>query len=575
MALNNKQKDIIQFISILIIILLINFIGSYVFNRFDLTKEGRYSLSEPTKKLLSEIDDYIYIEVYLEGDFPPGIERLSLETKQILSEFKTKNDFIQYTFINPTESNDDKTRNEILKQLFEKGIVPTSLQVKNGDSYTEKIIVPGAIVKFGEKQIAVQLLKNQIASSKEQNLEQSIRELEYEFTNALKQLSSSLKLKPSIAFLTGHGELEGLEISDLKNTLKQQYSIDEIDLREFELDSIGEPNLKKKLRDLKLKQLLLIAKPIASFQNLDKYFIDQYIMSGGKVIWMLDATNAHMDSLSNKGSFIASTLRELNLGDQLFKYGIRVNSNLIEDLSSSKIPIPVSFVNDVPRWELIPWRYFPVSIPTLNHPITSNLNAVKFDFASSIDTIKTNTKIKKTVLLHSSPYTKLVNTPYEVSLQKALDPPVQDKFNVKGAPLAILLEGKFESLFKNRINKLSNQLPFIESSIENRMLVISDGDIAQNQISKGAALPLGFDNFEKRQYGNKDFILNAIDYLLEEDALIAVRTRELKIRLLDSQKIKHERNFWQIVNLVIPILLILIFGVLINLRRKQKYANEK
>ena len=575
MALNNKKKDIIQFISILIIILLINFIGSYVFNRFDLTKEGRYSLSEPTKKLLSEIDDYIYIEVYLEGNFPPGIERLSLETKQILSEFKTKNDFIKYTFINPTESKDDKTRNEILKQLFDKGIAPTSLQVKNGDSYTEKIIVPGAIVKFGEKQIAVQLLKNQIASSPEQNLEQSIRELEYEFTNALKKLSSSQKPKSNIAFLTGHGELEGLAIKDLKNTLKQEYSIDQIDLREFELDSLGEPNLKKKLRDLKLKQLLLIAKPIASFKNLDKYFIDQYIMSGGKVIWMLDVTNAHMDSLSNKGSFIASTLRELNLGDQLFKYGVRVNNNLIADLSSSKIPIPVSFVNDIPRWELIPWMYFPVSIPTLNHPITSNLNAVKFDFASSIDTIKTNTKIKKTVLLHSSPYTKLVNTPYEVSLQKALDPPEQDKFNVKRAPLAILLEGKFESLFKNRINKLSNKLPLIESSIENRMLVISDGDIAQNQISKGAALPLGFDNFEKRQYGNKDFILNAIDYLLEEDALIAVRTKELKIRLLDSQKIKRERNFWQIVNLVIPILFILLFGVLINVRRKQKYSNEK
>ena len=571
--MKNRNKDIIQLISVFIIIILINIIGSMVYHRFDLTHEGRYSLSKASKKLLSEIDDYIYIEVYLEGDFPAGIERLSLETKQILSEFKTQNDFIQFTFINPTESKDDKTRNEILKQLYEKGLNPTNLQVKNGDSYTEKIIIPGAIVKFGANEIAVQLLKNQIASSPDQNLEQSIRELEYEFTNAIKQLRSSLK--PSIAFLKGHDELDGIEIEDLRNSLTQQYSVDEIDLREFEVDSLGKPNLKKKLRDLKLKKLLLIAKPRLTFENLDKYFIDQYIMNGGKVIWMIDATNADMDSLSNKGSFIASTLRDLNLGDQLFKYGVRINSNLVQDISSSKIPIPISFVNDIPQWELVPWRYFPVSIPTLNHPITNNLNAVKFDFVSSIDTINTNAKITKTVLLHTSPYSRLVNTPYEISLQKALEQPAQNEFNIQQAPIAVLLEGTFESLFKNRINKLSNELPFIKSSKPNRMLVISDGDIAQNQISRGVALPLGYDNYEKRQYGNKDFILNAIDYLLEEDALIAVRTRELKMRLLDTQKINLERSFWQIINLIIPIVLVIVFGIFKQYARKKKYSNEK
>ena len=548
--MKNRNKDIIQLISIFIIIILINIIGSMVYHRFDLTQESRYSLSKATKKLLSEIDDYIYIEVYLEGDFPAGIERLSLETKQILSEFKTYNDFIQFTFINPT-----------------------NLQVKNGDSYTEKIIIPGAIVKFGANEIAVQLLKNQIASSPDQNLEQSIRELEYEFTNAIKQLRSSLK--PSIAFLKGHGELDGLDIKDLRNSLTQQYSVDEIDLREFEVDSLGKPNLKKKLRDLKLKKLLLIAKPKSTFENLDKYFIDQYIMNGGKVIWMLDATNADMDSLSNKGSFIASTLRDLNLGDQLFKYGVRINSNLVEDISSSKIPVPTSFINNIPQWELLPWRYFPVSIPTLNHPITSNLNAVKFDFVSSIDTIKTNTEINKTVLLHTSPYSRLLNTPYEISLQKALEQPTQNDFNIQQAAIAVLLEGTFESLFKNRINKLSDELPFIKSSKQNRMLVISDGDIAKNQISRGAALPLGYDNYEQRQYGNKDFILNAIDYLLEEDALIAVRTRELKMRLLDTQKINLERSFWQIINLIIPIAIVIIFGIFKQYARKKKYSDEK
>ena len=571
--MQNRKKDIIQFLSIVLVIILINFIGSIAHSRFDLTKEGRYSLSEASKHLLGSIDDYVYIEVFLEGDFPAGIERLSLETKQILSEFKSQNNLVQFTFINPTESTDEKTRNEIIKQLYEKGLDPTSLQVKDGDSYTEKIIVPGAIVKYGSKEVAVQLLKNQIAASPDQNLEQSIRELEYEFTNAIKQLRTPLK--PSIALLTGHGELEGVDIEDLTLSLTQQYSVDKIDLREFEVDSLGNPDLAQKLRDLKLKKLLLIAKPISKFQNLDKYFIDQYIMNGGKVIWMLEATNADMDSLSNKGSFLAYPLRDLNLGDQLFKYGVRVNSNLIEDVSSSKIPVPVSFVNDVPKWELLPWRYFPVSIPTSSHPITSNLNAVKFDFVASIDTVKTNTDVTKTVLLHSSPYTKLANTPYEVSLQKALEQPAQDEFNKGPQAMAVLLEGTFESVFKNRISQLSTKLPFKELSKTTKMIVISDGDIAQNQVSRGVALPLGYDNYEKRQYGNKDFILNSIDYLLEEEALIDVRTRELKMRLLDSQKINQERSFWQALNMLAPILLIILFGLIKQYRRNKKYTYEK
>jgi len=571
--MQNRKKDISQFLSIVLVIVLINFIGSLAHDRFDLTKEGRYSLSEASKNLLSSIDDYVYIEVFLEGDFPAGIERLSIETKQILSEFKSQNNLVQFTFINPTESTDEKTRNEIIKQLYEKGLDPTSLQVKDGDSYTEKIIIPGAIVKYGSKEVAVQLLKNQIAATPDQNLEQSIRELEYEFTNAIKQLRTPLK--PSIALLTGHGELDGVDIEDLTLSLTQQYSVDKIDLREFEVDSIGNPDLAKKLHDLKLKKLLLIAKPISKFQNLDKYFIDQYIMNGGKVIWMLDATNADMDSLSNKGSFLAYPLRDLNLGDQLFKYGVRVNSNLIEDVSSSKIPVPVSFVNDVPKWELLPWRYFPISIPTSSHPITSNLNAVKFDFASSIDTVKTNTTVKKTILLHSSPYTKLANTPYEVSLQKALEQPSQDEFNKDPQAMAVLLEGNFESVFKNRISQLSTKLPFKELSESTKMIVISDGDVAQNQVSRGVALPLGYDNYEKRQYGNKDFILNSIDYLLEEEALIDVRTRELKMRLLDSQKINQERSFWQALNMLAPVLLIILFGMIKQYRRKKKYTYEK
>ena len=570
--MKNRKQDILQFTATLVIIGLLNIVGSFVHSRFDLTKEGRYSLSDATKNLLSELDDYIYVEVYLEGEFPAGIERLSLETRQLLSEFKSQNNLLQFTFINPTESTDEKTRNEIIKQLYEKGISPTSLQVKDGETYTEKVIVPGAIVKYGGKEVAIQLLKNQIASGPTQNIEQSIRELEYEFTSAIKRLQTPIK--QSIAFITGHGELEDKEIEDLTNSLSEQYSISKVNLREFDVDASGEADLAKKLKELKSKKLVLIAKPTETFQNLDKYFIDQYIMNGGKVIWMLDATNADMDSLANKGTFLAQALRGLNLNDQLFKYGVRVNSDLIEDISSSKIPVPVSFVNDIPKWELRPWRFFPVCIPTSSHPITSNLNAVKFDFVGSIDTVKTSSTVRKTVLLHSSPYTKVANTPYEVSLQSALDQPIQEQFANGEQATAVLLEGEFESIFKNRLNALSKKLPFTELSSTTKMLVISDGDIAQNQIIRGVVLPLGYDNYEKRQYGNKDFILNSIDYLLEEDALIDVRTRELKMRLLDVQKINKERRFWQLINLLIPIALILIFGLIKQYLRKKKYAHE-
>ena len=570
--MKNRKQDILQFTATLVIIGLLNIVGSFVHSRFDLTKEGRYSLSDATKNLLSELDDYIYVEVYLEGEFPAGIERLSLETRQLLSEFKSQNNLLQFTFINPTESTDEKTRNEIIKQLYEKGISPTSLQVKDGETYTEKVIVPGAIVKYGGKEVAIQLLKNQIASGPTQNIEQSIRELEYEFASAIKRLQTPIK--QSIAFITGHGELDDKEIEDLTNSLSEQYSISKVNLREFDVDASGEADLAKKLKELKSKKLVLIAKPTETFQNLDKYFIDQYIMNGGKVIWMLDATNADMDSLANKGSFLALPLRDLNLGDQLFKYGVRVNSDLIEDISSSKIPVPVSFVNDIPKWELRPWRFFPVCIPTSSHPITSNLNAIKFDFVGSIDTVKTSSTVRKTVLLHSSPYTKVANTPYEVSLQSALDQPIQEQFANGEQATAVLLEGEFESIFKNRLNALSKKLPFTELSSTTKMLVISDGDIAQNQIIRGVVLPLGYDNYEKRQYGNKDFILNSIDYLLEEDALIDVRTRELKMRLLDVQKINKERGFWQLINLLIPIALILIFGLIKQYLRKKKYAHE-
>lgn len=565
-----KKTHFIQLLYVLVLLLLINFISQHFFTRIDLTKEKRYSLSNETKNTLNQLEDYVYVEVYLEGDFPSGIERLSLETYRILTEFKSYNDLFHFSFINPTESKDSKTQNEIINQLYEKGLNPTSLQVKNGDSYSEKIIVPGAIVKYRGKEKVIQLLKSQISRNSEQNIQNSIRELEYEFTNAILNLQT--KIKPNIAFLRGHGELDDNELQDFTKSLSEKYIVDKIDLREFELDPKGEPDLVKKLNQLKLKSIIIIAKPRKTFLDLDKFLIDQYVMNGGKLLWLIDGTIADMDSLSNKSSFLTYPLRELNLNDQLFKYGIRINSNIVEDISSSKIPIPINFVNNSPQWELMPWRYFPISIPTKNHPITSNLNAVKFDFAGSIDTVKTSLDIKKIILLETSPYTKLSNTPFKISLKDALITPDYKKFNVGPQALAVLLEGNFESIYKNRLSPLNNKIKFKSNSEDTKMIVVSDGDIAKNKISRGQSLPLGFDNYEKKQYGNKDFLLNSVDFLLEDEALIQIRTREIKMRLLNNKRINQERLFWQITNILMPLLIVFLLGLSINLIRRKKYA---
>ena len=568
--MKNRNKDIIQLISIFIIIILINIIGSMVYHRFDLTQEGRYSLSKASKKLLSEIDDYIYIEVYLEGDFPSGIERLSLETKQILSEFKTQNDFIQFTFINPTESKDDNTRNEILKQLYEKGLNPTNLQIKNGDSYTEKIILPGAILKFGANEIAVQLLKNQIGSSSDQNIEQSIRELEYEFTNAIKQLRSSLK--PSIAFLKGHGELDGLDIKDLRNTLTQQYSVDEIDLREFELDSVGKPNLKKKLRELKLKKLLLIAKPKSTFENLDKYFIDQYIMNGGKTMWFLDGVAMDMDSLKGNAPFSMAVPLDLNLTDLLFKYGVRVNYDLVMDFQSDQIPIIVGYQGNIPQQQLVPWFYHPVIIPKNKQSIVKNLDGIKSAFVSTLDTVKA-INIKKTPLLFSSPYSKIVRAPHRVSLQILEQEPNIKQFNAGEKPIAYLLEGEFQSVFQNRIAPNNESLKPKLASPSNKMIVFGDGDIIKNHVSSSDnAFPLGYNQFSKSQYnGNKQLIVNALNYLMDNENLINIRAKEVKLRLLNKSEIKNNRLKWQLINTLLPIVIIIQIILVFGFVRKRKF----
>lgn len=572
----NRKKDLTFLAVIIVIIVLLNYVGTFVFERFDLTAEKRYTLSETSKNLAADLDDILYIKVYLEGEFPAGFKRLRDETKEMLDEFRAySKGNIQYEFINPSESPDQKVRDEIYKQLYKQGLRPTDLKEKNEDGYSNKIIWPGALCTYKGTELPIQLLKSQIGASSESMLNSSIESLEYEIANAINNLTTVQK--PKVAFVAGHGELTKLETASLSETLSEFYSIDRIELNE-ELHSLTERVMLDSTKEYVVKikyDAIIVAKPTQKFSEKDKFIIDQYIMYGGKVVWLIDAVSASMDSLQAANTTMALPI-ELNLEDQLFTYGVRINTNLIQDVQSVPIPIVTGVVGNQPKTEMFPWFFFPLLTPANNHPIVNNLNALKGEFVSTIDTIAKK-GIKKTGLLKTSKYTKVNSAPTRVSLNMVRFEPDQSQFNKGHQVAAVLLEGKFESVFKNRITpeiKTANEISFKEESKPNKMIVIADGDITKNQVNirTGEYLALGFDRFTRQEFGNRDFMVNVIDYLCNDNGLMAVRAKKLTIRLMDKTQLKEDKFYWQIVNTVLPIGFILLFGIAHYIDRKKKFT---
>ncbi len=567
-----KRRDLFRFVIFLAILVLLNFIGSLKFFRLDLTSEKRYSLSEATVQLLESFDDVLLVKVYLDGDFPAGFQRLQSETRQMLDEFRAYNPNLQYIFINPNAQGDREETNSLFQQLQFKGLKPYQLSVNTEGEASVKTIFPGAILSYGDNEEPALLLKDQLGVSPEQQINTSVENLEFSLANAIRSLVQSNK--PLVGFLQGHGEVGPRELADLAKALNANYQVDLFNIREFKNDSTKE-TLSIAQQQVRMNRFdaIIIAKPQLAFNDLDKYMIDQFAMNGGKLIWLLDAVQASMDSLSEKSQFMALPLFDrLNLNDLLFKYGVRVNTDMVVDMVAAG-------VND--QRQIQPWIYFPMVMPQSNHPIAKDLNAIWLQFASSLDTVIAE-GVRKNILLRSSPYSARRATPAIVSLSELYNPPPQNRFRERGIPLAILLEGKFQSLYKNRLKPKAGgeQLPMVEESVETQMLVVSDGDIIRNQtnvvnrdIPKGAPLPLGYDQFTGMQYGNKDFLINAIDYMLDDSGLIDIRSRELKIRLLDLNRTKKERLTWQLVNTLIPILLILLLAVLNYILRRKKYLS--
>ena len=572
---NLKKSQIIAFIITIAIIVLVNIIGDFIYTRFDLTSEKRYTLSDTSKEILKNLDDYVYFKIYLEGEFPAGFKKLRKETKEMLDEFRAYSKFVDYDFINPSEINDAAERNETYKLLYESGLNPTELSIQTKDGAQQIVIWPGSIVSYKDKEISLDLLDTQVGKSSETALNNSAQNLEYKFISAIKDLSQLTK--PRIAFIEGHGELSEDEVYDITQSLSKKYSVKRISIDE----QITALNKRTEKQDSSISissnyEAIIIAKPTKPFSEKDKFIIDQYIMRGGKVLWLIDPVFATMDSLQSSESTMGNTL-DIKLDDMFFKYGLRLNKNLLLDYNSAAIALRTGQMGGQAQIEYYRWYYFPLLNAASNSNIVKNINPIKADFVSSIEPVVSDSDVQKIPLLKTSDYTKVSPAPVFISLSMLRQAPDQRMFSQKGQNVAYLLKGTFESLYANRMTSgitESKEIGFKEISEPTSMIVVADGDIIRNQfhIPKGYPLPLGFDQYTQITYGNKEFIENAISYLVDGEGLIGIRSRELKIRLLDTNKINENAMLWQIVNVVLPSAIIIIFGFVLAIIRKRKFT---
>ena len=543
---NKYSKIAVIFIGIF----LLNFVASKIYKRFDLTEDSRYTLSEATKSIVNNIDEIIVVKVYLQGDFPAEFKRLQIETKLHLEELRALNKNIQFRFINPIDS---------AQELIEQGLEPSRLQVEENGKLSEILIFPWAEITYKDKTEYISLLKDIVTNSQDEQLESSIQNLEYAFTDAIHKITS--KKSKKIAIIKGNGVLEDIYIADFLKKLGEYYL-----LAPFTLDSV-ENQSNKTVIELSKFDLAIIAKPTEKFSEEEKFTLDQFVMNGGKSLWLIDNIQAELDSLMQTGESLAYP-RDLGLTDLFFNYGLRINSNLVTDLYCSQITLATGNIGNQTQFNNFQWIYFPLANSLNNHSINNNIEAVNFKFSSSIDTLKNG--ITKTILLQSSPLSNLVGTPQIISLKSINQKPKPEDYSNGNNPLAVLLEGNFKSAYSNRVKpfKLTNSK---EISKKTKMIVISDGDVIANEVSKGQPLGLGVNKWTNQHYGNKEFLLNAVNYLLDDSGLINIRSKTVKINFLNKQKAYEQATKWQLTNILLPLIILAAFGLTLSFLRKKKY----
>ncbi len=558
-----KKTKQIKFVIIAIALtVLANVISSYFYERFDLTQDKRFTLSETSKNIVETIDSPLIIDVFLEGNFPPEFKRLQSETRQLLEEFASVNKNVKFDFVNPLAEGDAE---QIQQELQKNGLVPAQVSVVENGKQSTEVIFPWALAYFNGQTVKIPLLKNQLGTTSEERVNNSIQNLEYAFADGFNKLVFPKKRK--VAVLKGNGELDDRYIADFFKTLKDYYFI-----APFTLDSAA-TQPQKTLQQINEFDLIVAAKPTEAFSDNEKYILDQYIMDGGASLWLIDGTQLKTDTISTNTFAFGM---DINMNDFFFKYGARVNPDLVKDLYSAPIVV-ASGEQQETQYQQYPWFYYPLTASNNNHPIVTNTEAVKFDYASSIDTIQNLSK--KTVLLTSSPISKRVGLPVEIDISTEIPknlklvnegPPPGDYIQGEN-PLAVLLEGQFTSVFANRVKPFKYSTDLKESKPA-KMIVIGDGDIIKNQLDRNKPLELGYDKWTNQYYGNKEFLLNAVNYLLDDSGLINIRTKKIAVPFLDPQKVAEQRGKWQLLNLVLPLVLLGIFGAIFIRLRKRKYV---
>lgn len=571
-----KRSAILNLVLLVVLLILANLAASFKFTRFDLTSERRYSLSDATISLLENLDDYVYVKVYLEGDLPANYTKLRNSTKELLDEFRAYSSFVEYEFINPSESENEKERRAIYQQLLDAGLTYTNPVEQKASGVSQTLIWPGALITFKTRTLPLQLLRSQTYANEEELITRSVNDLEYEMTNTIRKLGTVIK--PRICFIEGHGELDSLDTKDITISLEEYYAVERKRLDSNLTSLVLRAEKGDTVKFIPRYKAIIIARPDSAFSEKDKFIIDQYIMRGGKVLWLINKVDASMDSLNVYSNKFVYPI-DLNLDDQLFRYGARVNPDLVADLRASVIPVVAGMVGNQPRFIPKRWPFFPLSLPATKHPVVNNLNATKFEFVSTVDTVGAP-DIKKTILLSSSKRSRILSTPARISLNILRETPDPRQYSSSGLPFAVLLEGSFTSIFRNRMSpqiRNSDKIGFLESSIKpGAMIVVGDGDVIKNSYSRttGRMSPLGYDRYTGELFGNKDFILNCVNYLCDDSGLISVRSREVKLRLLDETQVKSTRTSIQIRNVLVPILLILISGLILSFLRKRKFGRN-
>ena len=573
-----KKKDLrrghwIELTAGILIVVFVNVIGYYVFGRLDLTSERRYTLSKSTKALLKKIDEPLLYRVYLEGDLPSDFKRLQNETKEMLNQFRAYNKNVQYEFVNPNSFEDPKERQVFYQKLAQKGIQPTQIQVSTATGYTQQVLIPAADVIYRGEETSIQLLQSQKYVDQVQLLNNSIQSLEYVLSNAIRALSRGKR--PTVAFLRGHGELELPNLSDMIGSLWEYYTLDTARM-DGNINSLTARSLNPSDSTYSFRNkydLIIVAKPTRSFSDQDLYILDQYVMYGGKLLWLVDPLDADMDSLEHAGQAVATRL-PLNLDEMLFTYGVRINPDLVMDIRCRPVPMKVGMVGEHAQIQFQPWMYFPEIVPLSPHPIVRNLDLIKTDFVSSMDLIDNG--VDKTVLLQTSEFSRVKNAPAIYDLNEAKVEPDRRLFNRQHIPVAVLMEGSFKSVFRNRLTPDFMDIPsmgYRETSDTTRMIVFSDGDIIKNRFNyqDATGYPLGYDFYTETMYANKELLLNCVDYLVGEDGSIASRSRNIKIRKLNVMKVKEERTKYQLLNILLPVGIVVVAGVVIVLLRRRKY----